>query len=156
MHTATVVPCTTTTQVAPEVGEAAEDKQPASESGSAGSRSTVASSDTTSAGTEPFPVTKGASTKEKKKRARRAALQLAPVLIAALEEEEEPSRAHVATTQHNVTKAGELNDTSIERTATTDLTHSDTDYVSSAQMPIVTVTVRCIGAFTARITNGQN
>eukprot|EP00644_Phytophthora_capsici_P018826 jgi/Phyca11/21943/fgenesh1_pg.PHYCAscaffold_251_\ len=101
MHTATVVPCTTTTQVAPEVGEAAEDKQPASESGSAGSRSTVASSDTTSAGTEPFPVTKGASTKEKKKRARRAALQLAPVLIAALEEEEEPSRAHVATTQHN-------------------------------------------------------
>ncbi|ETN04433.1 hypothetical protein F442_14483 [Phytophthora nicotianae P10297] len=130
-HTATVASCTTTSQAVPEAEAVSETGRPASEAAPEGSIATIVLTDAVSVGTEPYPVTKDSSTRGKKKRVPRTALQLASALSAALEEEEEASRAHVSTTQSNVTKVGELKDSSICRTANTDLTHSDTDYVSS-------------------------
>ncbi|ETL95802.1 hypothetical protein L917_06458 [Phytophthora nicotianae] len=128
-HKATVTSCTTTSQAVPEAEAVSETERPASEAAPEGSIATVALTDAVSVGSEPYPVTKDSSTRGKKKRVLRTAL--ASAHSAALEEEEEASRAQMSTTQSNITKVGELKDSSICRTATTDLTHYDTNYVSS-------------------------
>ncbi|KAL3660475.1 hypothetical protein V7S43_014623 [Phytophthora oleae] len=70
-----------------------------------------------------------ASVAKKKKKARKK-IQLAPI-IRALEEDEEEYRSFVASSQANVTEVGGSSGISIGRTNATVPTHSDTDYASS-------------------------
>ncbi|KAG1713019.1 hypothetical protein DVH05_000748 [Phytophthora capsici] len=129
--TATVVPCSSTSLAAPDTVTVSETGHQASEAVPEVSVALQATPEAVAVATEPIPVAMNASKGRKKPRTPQTSMQLVPVPVAALREEKEASREHVVTPIPNVAKAGELIDTSVYRSATTDLTHSDTDYGSS-------------------------